>query len=37
MGGNSVGAKETINEDARPNGCLAAVNAFKAAGVVATR
>jgi len=32
-----LGAKETVNGDARPNGCLAAVNAIKAAGVVATR
>ena len=31
-GDNSVGAKETVNGDARRNGCLAAVNAIKAAG-----
>ncbi len=31
-GDNSVGAKDTVNGDARRNGCLAAVNAIKAAG-----
>jgi pimeloyl-ACP methyl ester carboxylesterase len=31
-GDYSVGAKQTVNGDARRNGCLAAVNAIKAAG-----
>jgi pimeloyl-ACP methyl ester carboxylesterase len=31
-GDNSVGAKETVNGDKRRDGCLAAVNAIKAAG-----
>jgi pimeloyl-ACP methyl ester carboxylesterase len=31
-GDNSVGAKDTVNGDERRNGCLAAVNAIKAAG-----
>ena len=31
-GDNSVGAKQTVNGDARRNGCLAAVNAITAAG-----
>jgi hypothetical protein len=35
-GDNSVGAKQTVNGDARRNGCLAAVNAIKAAGGRAT-
>jgi hypothetical protein len=35
-GDNSVGAKQTVNGDARRNGCLAAVNAIKVAGRRAT-
>jgi pimeloyl-ACP methyl ester carboxylesterase len=31
-GDNSIGAKDTVNGDDRRNGCLAAVNAIKAAG-----